>query len=103
MQTVNNTLTITGKIIEIGHAEQGETWQRQSFVIRMEDKYIKDIAFNVWNKNIVYLERCRIGDPVNVYFNLESRKYQDKWFTEANAWRIDINLSALRNDNEQNK
>ena len=35
------------------------------------------------------LERFQIGDSVKVSFNVSSREYNGRWYTDLRAWRID--------------
>ena len=87
-----NHLKITGTIINIQDAVQGENWIKQSFQIRTDGEYPKVVSFICFNNGQDQLSRCKIDDQVLVYFNPESRSHQDKWYTELLAWRININF-----------
>lgn len=93
-----NTLWVYGKITEIHNAEHGETWEKRSFVIETIDKYPVTIHFNVWNKNIIYIDRCKVGDQAKVYFNISSREYKGNWYTEASVWRIEPDFLSIKNN-----
>jgi hypothetical protein len=30
-----------------------------------------------------------VGQQVTIHINIESREYQDKWFSNINVWRVD--------------
>ena len=87
-----NHLKITGTIISIQDAIQGENWIKQAFQIRTDGEYSKVVSFICFNNGQDQLSRCKIYDKVTVYFNPESRSHQDKWYTELLAWRININF-----------
>jgi hypothetical protein len=109
MKTENKQLFISGKILEIGAQESGDTWQKQEFTVVTIDKYPNEVRFSVWNKNLIWLERVKVGDIVNVYFNMLSQKHNEKWYTVLTAWRIEVNIWAMQeelkqvstNDNQQ--
>jgi hypothetical protein len=96
MTTENNQLSIRGIITDIGSADQGENWSKQEFTITTVDKYPKEVRISVWNANIEWLSRCKLGDEVVVLFNVQSRKHNDKYYTELSAWRIDVDILAMK-------
>lgn len=101
MKTENKPLFICGIILEIGALESGETWQKQEFTIRTLDKYPTEVRMSVWNKNLIWLERCKLGDIVNVYFNMLSQKHNEKWYTVITAWRIEVNIYETQKQAQQ--
>ena len=96
MTTQNNQLSIRGIITDIGNAEQGENWTKQDFSIHTVDKYPREVRISVWNANIEWLSRCKLGDEVVVLFNVQSRKHNDKYYTEITAWRIDVDVLTMK-------
>jgi hypothetical protein len=45
---------------------------------------------NVWGEDKVKdLEKYQIGDKVKVSFNLSSREFNGRWYTDVRAWRIE--------------
>lgn len=90
METKN--LSITGTIINIADAIQGETWIKQEFQIRTSGQYPVMISFVTFNQTQDQLSRCKVNDDVTVYFNPESRLFNDRYYTELKAWRININF-----------
>ena len=100
MNTAANQLQISGKILEIGTEMANEigntTWRKQDFVIQTEEKYSKTIHLSVWGDNILWLQRCKVGDLVNAMINVSSKKVGDRWFTEAVAWRIEVDIIRMK-------
>jgi hypothetical protein len=92
-EVTKTVLKYTGTIIEIGNAVQGETWIKQDFTIRTEEQYPQLINFLTFNDCQDQLTRCKVNDEVTVFFNAKSRKFNDKWYTEITAWRININFN----------
>ena len=88
-------LEVSGKVFKIlneqkGTSAGGKDWVKQDFVIETEDQYPKKIAITAMGDKIVpVVKGLKLGQLVTVHINIESREYQDKWFSNVNAWRID--------------
>jgi predicted secreted Zn-dependent protease len=100
MNTGINQLQISGKILEIGTETANEignnVWKKQDFVIQTDEKYPKTISINVWGDNILYLQRCKVGDIVNAMINVNSKKAGERWFTEVTAWKIEVDIQRMK-------
>ena len=84
-------MEVTGKMILINQVVSGDgrngTWKKQDFVIETNAQYPKKICFTLWGDKIEKLNAV-VGDTVVVSFDVESKEYNGKWFTEARAWMI---------------
>lgn len=95
-------LKITGTLIEIGETQSGvsqksgKDWTRQEFIIKTEGKYAKPACFSVFNSDDIG-DKHKLKDFIEVCFNLESRKYNEKWYTNAQAWETRT-LSGSKED-----
>jgi hypothetical protein len=47
------------------------------------------VCFTLFNDKNALLEKVKEGDDVEVFFNLESREFNGKWYHNVNAWKID--------------
>lgn len=87
------SLEITGKLVEILPEQSGQgrngTWKKQAFVIETTDQYPKKVCFNLWGDRISMLEGLSSGHTIKVAFDLESREYNGRWYTDAKAWKVD--------------
>jgi hypothetical protein len=86
-------LEITGKLIQVQPEETGTgkngTWIKQAFIIEtINEQYPKKVCFTVWGDKAQALKSLKPGIQLNVAFNLESREYQGKWYTDVKAWKI---------------
>ena len=86
---------VKGRVIRIlpeitGTSAKGE-WKKRDFVIDDEDgQYSKNICFSMFNdKNDTFLKML-IGSQVEVSFSIESREYNEKWFSNVNAFKVDV-------------
>lgn len=86
-------MEITGKLVKLLPVQSGEgkngTWRKMEFVIETDGKYPKQIVFAAFkDEKIEQVERRRIGETITVKFDLESREFNDKYYTNANAYSI---------------
>ncbi len=91
-------LKIEGRLIQklalqTGTGKNGE-WRKQEFVIETEDAFPKKICANLWSDKIGQLDAVNIGDKITLYFNLESREFNGRWYTDVRGWKIDKMGSA---------
>ena len=88
-------LEIEGAIIRMLDVQNGVSargpWSKQEFVIEyQEGNFPTQICLNVWGEDKVKdLGRFNIGDRVKISFNLSSREYNGRWYTDVRAWRIE--------------
>jgi hypothetical protein len=85
---------ITGKIYAILPSQSGQgqngNWVKQQFVIETaSDRFPKKICFIAWNDRAELVSQMKEGDEVKVFFDLESREYNGRWYTDAKAWKIE--------------
>lgn len=89
------SLEITGKLVKIlpelkGVSAAGKDWKKQDFVIETsEEQYPKNVCITAFGEKSDILRTLTPGETIKVSLNLESREYNEKWYTNVNAWRID--------------
>ena len=85
-------MEITGKITQKLAKQSGKSangdWQKQEFVIQTDDQYPKSVCFSAFNNKVDALENYKEGQKVEVHFNVSSREYNSKWYTELQMWKI---------------
>ncbi|MBI9034734.1 MAG: DUF3127 domain-containing protein [Bacteroidales bacterium] len=87
------SLEVTGKVFKIlpevtGEGKNGQ-WKKQDFVIETEEQYPKKVCMSVWGDKTATLQQLQIGDAVKVGINIDSREYNERWYTDVRAWKID--------------
>lgn len=88
------SLQIKGKLIkalplEKGVSKAGKEWQKQSFVIDSGDQFNPEICFSMFGEDkIKSLKGFKAGQEVEVFFNLQSKEYNGKYYTSAECWKI---------------
>ena len=87
-------LEITGTLIsklavQTGSSARGE-WQKQEFVIETADNFPKKVCLNVWGpEKVSELSGYREGEVLKISFNAESREFNQRWYTDLRAWKIE--------------
>ena len=84
-------MDISGKIIQFLPAQTGQgkngPWKKQEFILETGDTYPKKICIAVWGDKID-LGSFKPGDTVDVSFDVESREYNGRWYTDVKAWKV---------------
>lgn len=76
--------------VQTGTSARG-AWSKQEFILEyQEGNFPTQVCMNVWGEDKVReLEKYQIGDKVKVSFNLSSREYNGRWYSDIRAWRIE--------------
>ncbi len=76
--------------VQTGTSARG-AWSKQEFVLEyQEGNFPSQVCMNVWGEDKVRdLEKYQVGDKVKVSFNLSSREFNGRWYTDVRAWRIE--------------
>jgi len=84
-------MELTGKLILINQLVSGEgkngVWKKQDIIVETNGQYPKKVCFTLWGDKIDKLSAV-IGDTIEVSFDIESKEYNGRWFTEARAWMV---------------
>lgn len=75
--------------------KNGETYVKNIFIGETLGQYPKKVAFSVMGEERFKAMNIVVGGSYTVSFDVESREWQGKWFTECQAWR------AVRMDGQQ--
>lgn len=87
------SLTINGKFVQNLPTTEGESqrghWMRGGFVIEYGEEYPRKAAFTTFGEDKVNQHKnLPAGMPVQVKFSPESREFNEKWYTDLRASRI---------------
>ncbi len=89
-------MDIVGKIYEISEEQQvTESFRKREFVLEHTEKslYTEYIKFELTNDRCDLLNDFKVGDEVEVGFNIRGRKWTDpegkvKYFVSLQAWKM---------------
>lgn len=91
-------MEIQGKLVHLlpeqsGTSASGNAWKKQEIVVETAEnpQYPKKICFTIFGEDRINsnLQGIKPGDEVKVSFDVESREYQGRWFSNVNAWRVE--------------
>ena len=83
------SFSITGFLKERQDAVQvTEKLLTRTFVIEKDGKYPELYAFQLINDRCDLIDQFPEGDEIEVSFNISCRAWNDKYFTNLNAWKI---------------
>ena len=104
-------MEVTGTIkqilkVEQGTSKAGKEWKKLNFILESKDgEYTNTICFDVFGEEKVdnFVKFNNVGDNVTVSFNVSSREYNEKWYTQTSAWMVKKNTSETETKLEEAK
>ena len=87
---------LTGKVFQVlpeqtGTGRNGQ-WSRQDFIVETQEQFPKKVCFSAWGDKVSLLKSFKAEDTVKVSFNIESREFNGRWYTDLRVWKIDTGL-----------
>jgi hypothetical protein len=86
-------LELIGKLIKMLPAQSGTSargaWSKQDFIIETQEQYPRKVCVSAWGERVNELSVMAEGDMLKVSFNVESREFNERWYTDVRAWRIE--------------
>lgn len=83
---------ITGTLVKKYETEtKGDSFKVRDFVIKANDggQYDNFVKFQTTQDRTAIIDDMNEGDEIKVHFDLRGRQWQDKYFTNLNAWRVE--------------
>ena len=98
-------MEITGKIIAVlpevgGTSKSGNEWKKQEYVLETIDQYPKSVCFQMFGADRITQAAIQLGEVVTVFFDIESREYMGRWYTNINAWKVERGATSTFSDIE---
>lgn len=98
-------MEITGKIIIAlpemsGTSKAGNAWKKREYVLETQETYPKKVFFNFFGDRVDQYP-LNVGDEVTVSFDIDSREFNGRWYTDIRAWKAEkagVGAAALRQD-----
>lgn len=91
-------MEIKGKIIfalpeQGGTSQAGKAWRKREYVLETQETYPKKVCFNLFGDRIDQYPMA-IGEEVTVSYDLESREYNGRWYTDVRAYKVEKGAPA---------
>ena len=92
-------MNVKGMVIHIlkeetGTSKAGKEWKKQDFLIETSEQFPKKVCFTLFGDKISLLNGVTEGQEVDVYFSIESRDFNGRYFHNINAWKIEVGAST---------
>jgi hypothetical protein len=86
-------LEIEGKVVQLLEEQKGEgrngPWVKQELILETYEQYPRKICLACWGDKAAVAKALQPGDKVKAGINIESREFNNRWYTDIKAWRID--------------
>lgn len=83
---------ILHKVYEV--VSKSATFQTREFVVKTDGQYPQFIKFQCTQDRVGIIDGHNEGEPLKVYFDLRGREWNEKYFTNLNAWRVEKPAAA---------
>jgi len=84
-------MEIAGKIVKVLALQQGEgkngPWKKQDYILETTDRIPRKVCFSLWGEKVDQFKLVD-GLDVEVMFDLESREFNGRWYTDVKAWKV---------------
>jgi hypothetical protein len=92
-------MNIKGKIKSVGNTEQKSAkFAVRTFVLEIEGKYPEIIEFQLINNNTFIIDTYKVGDEIDVHFNLKGREHNGRVYNSLQAWKIEGEPKSNNNE-----
>ena len=85
-------MQLTAKLVQLLPLQNGTgkngPWKKQDFIVETGDAYPKKVCISVWGDKID-TTKLQPGNQLTIDFDVESREYNGRWYTDVKAWKIE--------------
>ena len=86
-------MEISGKVVAVlaaqeGVSRAGNEWKKQEYVIETEEQFAKKVCFQIFGADKIAQANIQQGEKITVSFDIESREFNGKWYTNISAWKV---------------
>jgi hypothetical protein len=86
-------MIITAKLIHLLPVQKGESkngqWKKQDIIVETDGQYPKKVCVSIWGDKIKE-DQLQVGNFLTLSYELESREYNNKWYTDVKAFKIEL-------------
>ena len=89
-------MDIQGRIIEVCPVQSGvgknsgREWSSQEFIVEYNEnpQYARQACLRIFGSDRLAEFNVQVGEYVQVAYDIESSKYNERWYTRLNAYRL---------------
>lgn len=94
-------MQLTAKLIQLLPLQSGAgkngPWKKQDIIVETEGQYPKKICVSIWGDKINE-SQLKPGNMLSIDFDVESREYNGRWYTDVKARKIELAGTSSRGD-----
>lgn len=85
-------MQLTAKLVQVlplqtGLGKNGQ-WKKQDIIVETEGQYPKKVCVSIWGDKINE-GLLKEGAMLSISFDVESREYNGRWYTDVKAWKVE--------------
>ncbi len=85
-------IQITARLIQLlpiqtGTGKNGQ-WKKQDIIVETDGQFPKKVCVSIWGEKIDD-GQLQIGNTLKIDFDIESREYNNRWYTDLKAIKIE--------------
>ena len=85
-------MQLTAKLIQLLPLQTGTgkngPWKKQDVIVETGGSYPKKICVSIWGDKINE-SVLKVGNSLNIDFDIESREYNGRWYTDVKARKVE--------------
>ena len=90
-------MQLTAKLVQLlplqtGTGKNGQ-WKKQDIIVETEAPYPKKVCISIWGDKID-AGQLQSGNMLKIDFDVESREFNGRWYTDVKAWKIELAVST---------
>lgn len=98
-------MEVTGKLeqklkLQSGISKSGKKWTKQSFLLRTDEEYSNLYCFDAFGDNVDNLQTLEEGETLCVSFNVNTREYNGKYYTNLSVWKMQCEKPEAVSENK---
>jgi hypothetical protein len=96
-------MQLSGKLLQLLPLQTGQgkngTWKKQEVILETEGQYPKKVCVAIWGDKADD-KILQVGNTLKIDFDVESREYNGRWYTDVKAWKVEVAGAATFSDAE---
>ncbi|MGF1565116.1 MAG: DUF3127 domain-containing protein [Flavobacteriales bacterium] len=81
---------LQGRVHKIGDVQTIKNdFTKREFIVKTDEQYPQFIPFELIKDKTSLIDAFKIGDPIKVSFDIRGREWQDRFFINLSAWRVE--------------
>lgn len=73
--------------METGISKAGKAYMKANYVLTTNDKFPTETKFDVFGEDRIKELNLQVGQRVKLEGQIESREFNDKWYSDVHIWR----------------